>query len=109
MVNGGGDAPPPHLPHSPHLPTSSQYERKFERVDKEKAKRRHLLSMRSQWDMRDEHRRRLASRKADFDMLKAERVRLRDGFDEDDDTNYVITETYLEEVLEEKETIMHSL
>eukprot|EP00620_Florenciella_sp_RCC1587_P020538 CAMPEP_0182569664 /NCGR_PEP_ID=MMETSP1324-20130603/10225_1 /TAXON_ID=236786 /ORGANISM="Florenciella sp., Strain RCC1587" /LENGTH=688 /DNA_ID=CAMNT_0024783967 /DNA_START=44 /DNA_END=2110 /DNA_ORIENTATION=- len=86
-----------------------KYERKFERADKEKAKRRHLLSMRTQWDLRDEHRQLLADRKAEFDALKAERVRLRDGFDEDDDSNYVITETYLEEVLDEKEIIIHSL
>ena len=65
--------------------------------------------MRGMWDQRAEHRERLAARKADFDRLKAERVRLREGFDEDDDNNYVITETFLEEVLETKEQIMHSL
>ena len=65
--------------------------------------------MRSQWDLRDDHRQLLADRKAEFDALKAERLRLRDGFDEDDDSNYVITETYLEEVLDEKEIIIHSL
>ena len=65
--------------------------------------------MRGKWHQRAEFRARMAQRKADYDRLKAERIRLREGFDEDDDSNYVVTETFLEEVLETTEQVMHSL
>ena len=42
-------------------------------------------------------------------LQTAERIARRGGYDEEDDDNYITTETMLEEVLEVKESIVHSM
>lgn len=84
-----------------------KFERKFERADREQRKARELSKLLDYQRMRTEWRERLAARKArNYDGIRAEKAAGRYGYDEDDDTNYVVDTIIREVVVSSKEEVV---
>lgn len=83
-----------------------KYEREFDKADKDMAFKRELEATKVKRALRTKFRQRLARLKEMRDQQKAERVELANGYDSDDDNNYVQKDVTIETILSAKEEMV---
>ena len=80
-----------------------KYEKEFAKADKELSRSRDLESIKAKRKLKNEFHARLARLREIRSRQKESRVALYDGYDEDDDSNYVVKEIQIETILNQKE------
>jgi len=83
-----------------------KYERDFDKVDKQLAFKRQLEGTKAKRALRTEFRDRLARLKELRNQQKAERMALNNGYDSDDESNYVVNQVVIETILSTKEEMV---
>jgi len=83
-----------------------KYEREFDKADKELAFKRQLDATKAKRSLRSTFRQRVARLKDFRRQQKAERMDLTDGYDSDDEANYVTKEVSIETILSTKEEVV---
>jgi len=82
------------------------YEREFDKADKELAFKRQLEGTKAKRALRTRFRQRLARLKEMRNQQKSERMDLTNGYDSDDENNYVVKEVTIETILSSKEEMV---
>jgi len=85
-----------------------KYEKRFDRQDRERNHLQTLEETKEKRALRAKFRIRLARLKQFRDAQKEERLRLNDGYDSQDEANYVIREVSREIILEENTKTVHA-
>lgn len=83
-----------------------KYEKQFDKADKERQRALYLEETKGKRMERDRYREILARNKAIRERRRAEYVALLDGYDSDDETNYVVREVQVETVLSTNEELI---
>jgi len=83
-----------------------KYEKQFDQADKELSRARYLEETKGKRALRNAFRARLAHLRAIRNNRRAERVALLDGYDSEDESNYVMKEITVEAVLTVKEEVV---
>ena len=83
-----------------------KYEKEFDRADRELSFKRQLETTRAKRGLRTEFRERLARLKELRRQQKAERMEFNDGYDSDDESNYITKEVTIETILSTKEEVV---
>jgi len=83
------------------------YEKRFDKEDKERERKRYIEETRGKRKLRDEFRQRLARLREFRDRQKETRIELLDGYDSDDERNYVMKEVTVETLLSTKDEIIY--
>jgi translation initiation factor 3 subunit B len=84
-----------------------KYERRFDAADKERKRAEHLEKTTEKRALRSRFRERLAELRQFKAQQKAARIDLLGGYDSDDDSNYVIKEHQVENILSTKEEVVY--
>jgi len=88
------------------LKNLKKYEKDFAKADKELSRSRDLESIKAKRALRTEFRARLARLREIRSRQKEQRVELYDGYDSDDDVNYIVKELQVETILSTKEEVV---
>lgn len=88
------------------LKNLKQYEKEFAKADKELSRSRDLETTKAKRALRTEFRNRLTRYREIRSQRKDIRVALNDGYDSDDENNYVETEVSIETILSTKEEVV---
>lgn len=83
-----------------------KYERDFDRADKELAFKRELEATKAKRALRTDFRQRLAKLKQLRNQQKEERMALNNGYDSDDENNFVVKQVTIETILSSKEEMV---
>ncbi len=83
-----------------------QYEKEFAKADKELSRSRDLESIKAKRKLKNEYREKLARLREIRSRQKETRMALFDGYDEDDQSNYVEREVHIETILSTKEEVV---
>lgn len=88
------------------LKNLKKYEKEFAKADKELSRSRDLETIKFKRALRTEFRERLARLREIKSRSKATRVSLYDGYDSDDENNYIHKEVHIETILSTKEEVV---
>ena len=83
-----------------------KYEREFDKADKELKRARQLEETKGKRQLRAAYRERVARLKELKSQQRAERMALLDGYDSEDESNYVMHEFSIETILGSKEEVV---
>jgi len=88
------------------LKNLKKYEKEFAKADKELSRSRDLESIKAKRKLRNAFRDRLATLREIRSRLKPRRIELYDGYDSDDEKNYIEKEVTIETILSQKDEIV---
>jgi len=88
------------------LKNLKKYEKEFAKADKELSRSRDLESIKAKRALRTQFRERLAELREIRSHLKEARIALYDGYDSEDETNYVEKEVSIETILSTKDEVI---